>query len=87
MIDVLKNASEALIFINTERGYVKTCKCDTIKWQTCPHLNIWHIYTTKSMVERFQFLFVLMLIEGKPAWCILLHDPKKGVVFSVSENR
>jgi hypothetical protein len=31
MIDVLKNASEALIFINTGRGYVQTCKCDTIK--------------------------------------------------------
>ena len=31
MIDVLKNASEALIFINTGRGYVQTCNCDTIK--------------------------------------------------------
>ena len=31
MIDVLKNASEALIFINTGRGYVQICKCDTIK--------------------------------------------------------
>jgi hypothetical protein len=30
------------------------------------------------MVERFQFLFVLMLIEGQPVWCILLHVPKKG---------
>ena len=27
----IKNASEALIFINTGRGYVQTCKCDTIK--------------------------------------------------------
>jgi hypothetical protein len=30
------------------------------------------------MVERFQFLFVLMFIEGQPVLCILLHDPKKG---------
>jgi hypothetical protein len=57
MIDVLKNASEALIFINTGRGYVQTCKCDTIKWQ---------------------FLFLLMLFEGQPVWCNLLHVPKKG---------
>ena len=25
------NASEFLTFVNTVRGYVQTCKCDTIK--------------------------------------------------------
>jgi hypothetical protein len=45
MIDVLKNASEALIFINTGRGYVQTCqslhlKIYDVMYYVCGFLNI-----------------------------------------------
>jgi hypothetical protein len=39
------------------------------------------------MVERFQFLFVLILNEDSQCYVIYYMIQRKVVVFSVSENR